>query len=206
MATRHFDDFIERMRMEGVSAYDAAQFPDAKEAHRRDQHDEWNRVINAKSSSFYNFQDGQKLDHFRNEQEMRDVIASREYQASPTLREAVQRMAGNSPFMLEPGRNTQGSGDYINDDQFVAQVQKAADMKTTKEAFRAAAGDPTRLAALVDQMLADKAGAERIESHFTNEAPLQRAMRERGFMTTGPNLGKAAAGQDDDPKPSGELV
>ena len=53
-------------------------------------------------------------------------------------------------------------------------------------------------------MMADKAGAERIESHFTNEGSLQRAMRERGFMTTGPDLGKAAAGGD--AKPGGELA
>lgn len=183
--------------MEGISAYDASQFPEARDAHRRDEHEEWQRVIHAPSKSFYNLQEGQKLDHFRTPSEMQDAISSREYKESSTFREAVSRMANNSPCLTEPARNTHGSGDYINDEQFVAQVRKAADMKATKEAFKAAAGDPTRLAALVDQMLADRDGTDRVEGHFSNEGALQRAMRERGHIATGSDLGKAAAGGDE---------
>lgn len=202
MATRHYDDFIERMRMEGISAYDASQFPEARDAHRRDEHEEWERVINAPSKSFYNLQDGQKLDHFRTPSEMQDAISSREYKESATFREAVSRMANNSPCLIEPTRNTQGSGDYINDEQFVAQVRKTADMKATKDAFIQAAGHPERLAALVEKIMADKEGADRVESNFSNEGPLQRAFRQAGHITTGPNLAKAAAGGEE--KPSAE--
>jgi hypothetical protein len=99
------------MRLEGIDAWHASQFPEAREANELDEKFEWERIINAKSESFYNQHDGQKLDHFRNVQEMQEVIATREYRESPSYRAAVQRMAENSPCMMQaPERDTRGDG------------------------------------------------------------------------------------------------
>lgn len=183
MATTNYDAFIEKMRLEGVSAYDASQFLDAKEAHRRDQFEEQQRYRNADSKTFYNLQDGQKLDHFRSEAEMRAAISSEDYKHSPNMREAIQRMAMNSPTITAPGRNTHGNGTELTDEQFISQSRKASDMEMTKQAFAAARGNAQMTNAIIESMLANRDGADRVEDAFSNEGPLNKASRLQGYSS-----------------------
>ena len=202
--TRNYDAFIEKMRSEGIDAFTANQFPEAREAYQLDQKADWDRNVHAKAETWSNYDDnGKKIDYFRSPEELRAAMADPLYKVSAQYRDAVQRMLKNTPEDAIPtpsAEDNQGTGGLrgMSPEKMLAAASKDAAIATYKKLAKEAATDPAKRLELMTAMNSNDPNVQAWLAEGTTsvnpEGPMNRAIRERGHGSFGADLGAAMAG------------
>jgi hypothetical protein len=204
MARHHinYDMFLEEMAKQGTNAYEASQLPEAQRAHFLDE-----QLDKAETRTRKDWPT--RLDHFESSEEFKAAMADPAYKVNPHYRAKVHDMLAKSA--PEIGAENVASGKSTQDDlsgeSMLAAARKDAAIAAYKKLAVEAAHDPqARLALLTMLNSDDPAIQEWINegtSSVANEGPLQKAFREAGHSTHGPDLGRALASEEEDNGSSG---
>lgn len=207
-STRNYEAFIEKMRMEGVSAYDASQFPEAREAHQLDQKVDWNNRVSMRKEHYKPTKaDGSPMTTFENADQLKAALRDPLYAASSEYRAKVKEMmAGmiDGETGLITGDAAKGYGDqhHIENEAMLRGATRDAARSEYSRLAKESATDPMKRLQLIQLMQSDdpevKAWMGEGEASLHNEGALNRAMREKGHGSVGPDLGKALAGGQGD--------
>lgn len=202
MSSRNYDAFIAKMRAEGIDAYHANQYPEAREAYQLDQQADWNAQVAKKRTDFKPVKaDGSPMTTFENKDQLRAAMSDPLYKASSEYRAKVQEMMiGMEDDGILTGTDVQGMGGLrgMSPEKMLIAASKEAAISKYKQLAKEASTDPVKRLELM-QLVASpdptvQAWLHEGTSSVNTEGPLNRAMREKGHGTFGSDLGAAMAG------------
>lgn len=207
--TWNYDAFIEQQRLEGISAYDATQFPEARAAHEKDLKVAWNaQVARTKDQIKPLNPDGSPMVKFPDRETMRLVMSDPMYKVSEAYRQKCAELIagmdeGHGPIT---GAAAKEYGELGREDLATLMMngaRKDAAIAQYKKLAVEAAHDPVKRLELMELLHSNdpavKAWLKEGETAVAPESEMNKAMRERGYVSFGSNLSAAmAAGEGTD--------
>jgi hypothetical protein len=197
-SSRFYTAYVEKMRLEGIDAFHASQLDGAFEANEQDRMADWQHEMGKTTADFLK---SAGKDTFDSVEEQKIAFADPLYSKSAAYRAACHSMmAGMSESRVRIAKDGENVLDEVSDHTMLQAAEDELARSQYRHLVKESATNPETRLVLLQLLQSEDEGTKTWIAKGTgaisgaNDRPLDKASREGGGGTYGPDLNKAMSG------------